>query len=318
MYHIIVNPASRSGRGLKYWNIIEPVLKEKNIAFQVYFSKAVGHTTVLVQEITSAVKQSSTEIHLIILGGDGTVNEAIQGIERFENVSFSYIPTGSSNDLARDLKIPRDPLTALDEILNVTHSRILDIGRLHYERAYQNGEKAIISDRYFSVSSGIGFDAAVCEEALSSKIKDVLNKCGLGKLTYLGIAVKQLLTAKYISGTLSLDDAPPIPLDRLFFVASMIHQYEGGGFCFCPTADDSDGYLDLCVVTSMPKLKMLFVLPTAFKGKHYRFHGIDSYRAKKITIQTSSPLWVHTDGEVKAKADLIHLSCVPNMLHFIY
>lgn len=318
MYHIIVNPASRSGRGLKYWNIIEPILKEKCIDFQVYFSKAIGHTTTLVQEITSAAKQSSNQIHLIILGGDGTVNEALQGIECFENVSFSYIPTGSSNDLARDLKIPRDPLAALDEILNMAHVRVLDIGRLHYERAYQNGENVIVGDRYFSVSSGIGFDAAVCEEALSSKIKDVLNKCGLGKLTYLGIAVKQLLTAKYISGTLFLDDLPPLPLDRLFFIATMIHQYEGGGFCFCPSADDSDGYLDLCVVTRLPKLKMLFVLPTAFKGKHYRFNGIDSYRAKKVTIQTSAPLWVHTDGEVKVKADLIHLNCIPDKLKFIY
>lgn len=306
MYHIIVNPASRSGKGLKIWKqCVEPELKKQQLPYRAYFSQKAGDVAVLANEITSDM--GAEKLYLIVLGGDGTVNEALQGIVFSENLVMGYIPTGSSNDLARDLKIPKEPLKALDKILLHGKPVPMDIGLV----TFPHGR------RYFAVSCGIGFDAAVCEEALHSKMKTVLNKIGLGKLTYLGIALKQLIASKSNSCEITLDGKEPIRLPNLLFLASMIHRYEGGGFKFCPQADYRDGLLDICTVGKIPKLLILFALPTAFFGKHYMFRGIYHYRAQKVTVRTSLPLCLHTDGEVASHTEVITVECQKQKLMFI-
>lgn len=306
MYYIIVNPASKSGHGLQIWQKLEPVFNERKIPYEVMISTHNGHVAELVRKITS----SDMTVNLIILGGDGTMNEALQGIRDFSKVNIGYIPTGSSNDLARDMNLNKDPMKILKTILNGGVSRKTDVGLLTYADSAPD-------KRYFIVSSGIGFDAAVCEEALSSRIKNMLNKIKLGKLTYLGIALKQLIAARPISCELYLDGKPPIYVNRFLFIASMIRRYEGGGFKFCPDADSGDGLLDLCFVGSLPKLLILFALPTAFFGKHYIFPRISHYRANRVEIKTSAPLWVHTDGEVYVKSDHIYLTCEKQKLNFL-
>ena len=154
-------------------------------------------------------------------------------------------------------------------------------------------------------------------EVQRSRIKAVLNKLGLGKLTYLGIALKQLFAAKAVSGRLILDDDQTIDIENMLFTVGMIHRFEGGGFMFCPDADDSDGYLDLCTAGNLSKLLVLFALPTAFKGKHYRFKGITPYRTKQFVLETSAPLWAHTDGEVSQKTHKITVSCQRHALQII-
>ena len=156
------------------------------------------------------------------------------------------------------------------------------------------------------------------EIANLSKVKKVFNKIGLGKLTYLGIALKQLFAAKKVSCDIYLDDKKPIHLKKIFFVATMNHCYEGGGFRFCPDAKSGDGLLDLCVVGNIPKLLILCALPTAFFGKHYIFPGIDGYKASKVRIVTSEPLWVHTDGEVIERNNDITIACAPGHIRLRY
>ncbi len=283
------------------------------------------HTTRIISELTEKITSKATTAHnpinLIVLGGDGTVNEALQGISDFDMVNLGYIPTGSSNDLARALKLERDPVKLMTKILDGAHPRMIDLGILTYEsdthimsRLHKCPEQ---KSRYFIVSSGIGFDAAVCEEALSSSIKNTLNKLRLGKLTYLGIALKQLITAKPVACEIYLDGRDVIRIPKFLFTAFMIHPYEGGGFCFCPQADNGDGMLDLCVVGNLPKLLILIALPTAFFGKHYIFPQINHYTASSVRIKTSLPLWVHTDGEVYWKSSQISISCLKQRLRFL-
>lgn len=315
MYHIIVNPASRSGRGRRIWTeTVQPALTEKAVPYRVYFSKKAGDVTLLVRKIiTRHFSENTAEnpCHLIILGGDGTVNEALQGIDSSRNVIVGYIPTGSSNDLARDLGIPKDPLKALSRILDAgmspAHIHSMDRGLVKTDSGLHS----------FAVSSGIGFDAAVCEEVMHSKLKVVLNKLKLGKLTYLGIALKQLFAAKPVSCTLYLDDKEPIYIKKIFFIASMIHRFEGGGFKFCPMADYTDGLFDLCVVGNIPKLLILLALPTGFFGKHFLFPGVNHYRAARIRITTDVPLWIHTDGEIIGRADGMEITCMKQDIKFI-
>ncbi len=316
MYHIIVNPASRSGRGRMIWKeVLKPTLDERQVPYQVYFSEKPGDISRLAAYITSHAKilgDDSSTLRIVVLGGDGTVNEVLQGLPSFEHVLLGYVPTGSSNDLARDLGIPKDPKEALLRILSAEG----DDSRIHLmDRGIMTTKNMTKS---FVISCGIGFDAAVCEAILRSNFKHTLNKFKLGKLTYLGTALAQLMTAKKASLELYLDDATePIYVRKIIFTAAMNHRYEGGGFKFCPDADDADGILDVCVAGNIPKLIVPFCLPTAFWGKHFIIPGIDHYTARKIRIKTEIPLWLHTDGEVHAKTNSVEITCKKQDIRFI-
>ena len=310
MYHIIINPASRSGAGKKLWKtIVEPYLMEKKTEYISYFSEHPGDVAKLAAKITKGASATAPR-KLVILGGDGTVNEALQGISDFRAVTLGYIPTGSSNDFARDLGISKDTLAAAKQVFETGSAHKMDVGCV----IFKDGTK-----RYFAVSCGMGFDAAVCEETNRSAFKKALNRIKLGKLAYLTIAVKQLLAAKSADCEITLDDQPAFTIKKYLFSASMLHRYEGGGFKFCPDAKSDDGIIDICTAaTKLPKLVILMVLPTAFFGKHYLFPGITPYKAQTIHIKASAPLWIHTDGEILRKDDELTISCQRRALTVIH
>lgn len=302
MYDIIVNPSSQSGRGKKLWEqTVKPALDGRGLSYRVHFSRQAGDVSRLARDLTG-------KRNVILLGGDGTLNEFLQGAEHLEDLSVGYIPAGSSNDLARDIHISKNPAKALERILSGGRALSLDIGEI----TFPDGSR-----RRFAVSCGAGFDAAVCEESNRSGLKKKLNRIGLGKLVYLGIALKQLLGAGTVSCRLTLDGHETVKIPNILFLAAMIHRYEGGGFQFCPKADCSDGLLDLCLVENLPKWLILAALPTAYFGKHYLFHGIRAYRARKLHIMTSSPLWVHTDGEVPGAFRECTVECLQGKLRMI-
>lgn len=310
MYHIIINPASRSGAGKKLWKTtVEPYLMEHKIEYISYFSEQEGDVAKLAAKITKDTYADAPR-KLVVLGGDGTVNEALQGIHDFRAVTLGYIPTGSSNDFARDLGIPKDTLKAVKQVFETGTAHKMDVGCVTF---------ADDTKRYFAVSCGMGFDAAVCEETNRSAFKKALNRIKLGKLAYLTIAVKQLLAAKSASCEITLDDKPTFTIKKYLFSASMLHRYEGGGFKFCPDAKSDDGIIDICTAaTKLPKLVILLALPTAFFGKHYLFPGITPYMARTIHIKASAPLWIHTDGEVLRKDDELTISCQRRALTVIH
>nr|WP_318693121.1 YegS/Rv2252/BmrU family lipid kinase [uncultured Treponema sp.] len=307
MYHFIVNPVSRSGKGLKLWQQqIEPELKTQNIEYSVEFSKERGDVTNIVAKISSAAKNESNCI-IVILGGDGTVNDAVQGIKDFENTTLAYIPTGSSNDFARDLKLPKSVKKNLRRILSAKAPVLMDVGQVETERG----------TRRFAVSSGLGFDGAVCQKSVHSILKKRLNKIGLGKLTYLGIALNQIINAPKVDAEITFADGKKVNAKNLLFFAAMVHKYEGGGFKFCPKADAYDGELDFICAANKTVPGILLALPTAFFGFHSIFKGIDIYRFKTAEIKTSIPLWLHTDGEVGYKAQYLNFSQLEQKLKFI-
>ena len=300
MYHIMINPASRSGKGMKIWkNQIEPALIKEQISYQCYFSEKEGDLSRIAKELSESVSNDEL-LQIIVLGGDGTVNETLQGIQDPSRLVLGYIPTGSGNDLARDLNLPKKPLDALHMILHTAKQVPMDLGSV----TYPDGKV-----QRFLISSGFGYDAAVCEEVLRSSMKSTLNKIGLGKLVYLGVALKTLFAARTVSGTLILDQGSSVKVKNMLFTCCMLHRYEGGGFMFAPKADAHDGLLNLCVVDGVPKALILFALPTAFFGKHYIFRGITPYIAKDIVLESNTPLWVHTDGEVSRMEKRIAVSC---------
>jgi YegS/Rv2252/BmrU family lipid kinase len=322
MYYCIVNPSARSGKGKEIWKKLERRFKDSGLEFRAVFTKGPGHATRLADSITSAERDPSEyPLKIVVMGGDGTLNEVINGISDFDKTIVGYIPIGSSNDFSRDLDFSRNQQDIIDRIIKGEVYRTLDLGRLIFNsmtkpmsRLHDEGISKI---RMFDVSAGMGFDAAVCEEALSSGTKNFLNKLGLGKLTYGSIAIRQLVKARKIPCDIELDNGTTLHLDHFLFVAAMIHRYEGGGFNFAPNADLTDGLFDLCVIGDMSKPAMFRALPFAYFGKHYGFKGIYHYTARSLTIKTAEPIWVHTDGEVSVKSDNITMECLQKKLRLM-
>lgn len=305
MLDCVVNPVSRSGKGLKLWqNVIKPYLIEKNLPFNVHFSKERGDVTRIVWELCSSKKEPFT---LVLLGGDGTLNDAVQGITDFEKITIAYIPTGSSNDLARDMKITKNIKKRLKQITSNPVIKKMDIGLVDYGN----------HTRCFVDACGIGFDAAVCQKSTHSRLKKSLNKIGLGKLTYAIIALNQVLHSPKATAILEYDDGRIITLKNFLFSVAMLHCYEGGGLKFCPAADAFDGILDTCTVNDKSCAGVFTALPFAFKGYHTKIKGISISTCSRVKIKTDIPLWVHTDGEVTQKAQEITVSMIEDKLSFI-
>ena len=150
----IVNPASKTGRGIEIWREVEKVLKGSEIEYEVYYTKKIGHGTELARKLTEA----PGEHMLVALGGDGTVNEVVNGIVRIQDTILGYIPTGSGNDLAGALKLPTDPMTSIEHILENKSHLHMNVGGAQVE-----GET-----RRFAVSCGMGWDAAITLEVAGS------------------------------------------------------------------------------------------------------------------------------------------------------
>lgn len=313
MYYVIVNPASKTGKGRKVWRKAKRILKEEKVEFRIYHTSLTRNATDIARAI---LDNFSGEIKLLVLGGDGTVNETLQAFheEDFERVTLAYLPTGSSNDLARDIGYDKSVEVNVRHLISSGAYKLMDVGLVTYNKTEIPG----YTKRYFAVSCGMGYDASVCYEATTkSKLKNILNSFGLGKLSYGGICLKQLLGIERANITLTLDDREPITLEKSFFVVAMNHRYQGGGIMFCPDAVDNDGVLDICAANNISKPRVLTILPTCYSGKHVGKKGILIDRAKKLHIVSDIPLYVHTDGEVKTQATDICIECKHAKLKFV-
>lgn len=303
MYTFIVNPHARSGLGRQVWDELETILKAKNVSYEVYFTKYQKHAT----NITSQITADEEEHIVVALGGDGTVNEVVNGIQNFEKTIFGYIPIGSSNDFARGLRLPTDPAEALNYILEQPYLLPMNVGELSYK-----GKK-----RRFAVSSGIGFDAEICHEAVVSRIKYLLNKLKLGKLSYVYIALHRLFVTTPCECTITMDEKKSITFPNTYFVVMMNNKYEGGGVKFCPGAKNDDDRLDIMVASNVSKLKALCLIPLALFGLHVHFKGVYIYSCRHIDIHTENALSVHTDGEPIFLQHDISACCLPERLRVI-
>ena len=311
MFHIIVNPQSSTGRGKSKWDSIEKICGE----------------------LTS----TGEECTLVILGGDGTMNAVVNGIRDFESTKVGFIQTGTGNDLVKGLGISSDIETLIDSILRNEVVRVCDIGRVTYHnrssildvfthkpldpssemsQADRGADGYPGSVRLFNISAGIGFDAAVCQQADNSKLKLLLNKIRMGKLIYISEAIHMILASPMVGMKIDCDGYTYMK-PRTLFAVVMNTCYEGGGFKFCPDAVNTDGELDLFGANDLNRLNFFRIFPTAYDGSHMRFKGLFADKGKRIRIRSAVPLWVHTDGEVLCKSSCITVDLYPHKLRLI-
>lgn len=265
--------------------MIEGELERRRTEFRVYPTKYRGSARETAARLTAKGVWNPDDV-LLAIGGDGTANEAVDGITSLSDVKFGYIPTGSGNDFARGAGIPSDPLQALEAVLKGEEKEI-NIGT-----ALLGSQK-----RRFLVSTGIGFDAGICHEALASKIKNTLNRLHLGKLTYVMIALRQLFYLEPFILDAALENGEHRSFENVLFAVTMNFPYEGGGFCFCPEADGTDDLLDVMVVSNLAKWKVSYLLPMALFGRHTGFPEVHMERCSSLSFQTDRAEPVHLDGE---------------------
>lgn len=326
-YHFIINPAASSGKGMHIWNKVECILQKEQILYEAHILQNAAEAESLVRNLTgrsnayseisglhnineAAATEEIQECHIVVLGGDGTLNAVLNGIESFEYTILSCIRTGSGNDFAGNMGISKDIVQALHGILHHKEEVLLDYGVITYrsENAVsQSGET--LQSRRFIISSGIGYDADICEEVSRSRLKEYLNKVHLGKLVYVAIGIKQIFTRKSKEAVICMDDGEQLSVSGLFFIVSMIHEKEGGGVPFCPDADATDGQLDICLVKNMPKWKLLLAVILVYAKKHILFRNITLQRCKEIIIRTEVAQWFHMDGETPCQIKEARMEC---------
>lgn len=306
MIYFIVNEHSRSGKGADVWKQLEELLKKEEVPYQVRRTEYAGHAVQIAEEISSLEDE---EMKLVAVGGDGTINEVVNGIVDFEKIQFGAIPTGSGNDFARGLGILETPKEILLRILESKGTKRIDIGSVSWEGC----EKP----RLFLISSGVGMDALVCKKALTSKLKKILNRLHLGKLTYLLITIQTILSMQTADTRVVIDQNRKTLYKNQIFSAAMNFRAEGGGIPMAPDADAQDGLLSVCTIHGIPKLLTFFVLPFLVAAKHERFRGVKIENCTACDLYMNKPLVLHTDGEYCGDVTEAHFKCLPGKLRIL-
>lgn len=303
MYHFIVNLNSRTGKARKIWEDLRQELDRREVMYTLHETKYAGHAIDISRRL---LRDEEALVKIVVLGGDGTFNEVINGARDYEKIEIGYIPTGSGNDLARGLGLSPDPMENLITILESKECMKMDLGCISWDE----GE----SKKYFAVSTGVGVDADVCRRALSSTLKKVLNAIGLGKLTYGILTLISLFAMPPINAHIITDGEDHGIIDRVIFIAMMNHKCEGGGVPMSPVADPMDGKLSMCCISGTSKLRALTLFPSLLAGKHMTkkvFFGPD-FKEADIVLKTPN-IW-HIDGEMCSYNTKMHIECLPGAI----
>ena len=299
----IVNKASRTGKAAEIWEEVEEYLKKNNIEYEAHFTGGAGDATEFAKQATS----TGDKVGLFVMGGDGTLNEALNGIVDFENTIYTPLPSGSANDFVNGIGLKGDALDILKRAFETEDYKTFDIGKVIYEG----------DERLFGVSSGIGVDAYVCLQALDSKLKKFLNKFGLGSATYGLLTVGDIFTMPFSDATITTwfnNEKTEMQVKGTIFAAAMNCRAEGGGIPMAPNAKPDTGYLTVFYAHDISRLKCLFRLPLLVAGKHEGKLGFELLNFDKINIKMKSPMCVHADGEHVGFFDEICFECIPRLL----
>lgn len=302
MFYFIVNEQGGSGKTVGVWNRVQKILDERGVKYQKFVPEAKGYAAVLGEIIS---EKEDDDIRLIVVGGDGTINEVLNGIRSFERVKFMVIPTGSGNDFSRGLGLPlKNTEKIVDMILNSTGTKAIDLGV-----AESCGRR-----RFFGISSGLGLNALVGTEINRSKIKVVMNKLHLSSLSYAVMTVKMLFSMKTSDFKVSFDGGPMQVFDRTIFMAAMNFPCEGGGVPMAPKASASDGKISFTFASGIPKWKCFLAFPFLLAARQDLVKGFFMKEARTVDVFTSEPAVSHTDGELFGRVNKIHYECLAGKL----
>ena len=279
---IIINPRSANGRAGRNRRQIEAALKARlPFPFDVAYTERQGHATELAREAAPRCER------VVVLGGDGTLNEVVNGLiadDRPVNPAalLGIIRYGTGGDFARGLGIPKELEGAIDRLASGS-PREVDLGKVTYRRP--DGGEGV---RYFINEGEIGMGAAVCE-AVNRSSK------GLGgSLSFMRAILTTM--ARYPNQTvrLSLDGAPAEPvLINNVWIANGV--YSGGGIRSAPRAVLDDGLLDVVIVKGSNLLMKILGMPALRSGAFVKAKNVD-YRTAQSRRSGIGRVGAHRSG----------------------
>lgn len=298
MLHIIANPASQSGIGKQRIKDLIRQLEKENLSPTLHLTTHKGHAGELARKL-----QLTEEDQLVIVGGDGSINEMINGLELPYPASVILCPSGSGNDFARGMKISHDQKDLI-RILKESapdHTQKIDLGEVT-STSVDDSYFPPLQNHRFAVTCGFGMDAAICHNMEQGKLKSFFNRIHMGKLSYLIVGLQTLFaTGRSKRPNLQIEaDGKKLQIRQAVFVSVHNLPYEGGGFCFAPDASPEDGLLNVCIVHVPNRLLMIpLLIACLLGGKHTRFTWwVKTLRCRSLRVHADRPMPLHTDGEV--------------------
>ncbi|MDP1545483.1 MAG: diacylglycerol kinase family lipid kinase [Anaerolineales bacterium] len=303
-YYVIVNPTSGRGLGAKSIPQIESNLRESGLDFILVQTERIWHAA----ELAEGAARDGYDV-IVCASGDGTVNEAINGIMRakmagFNSAAFAVLGIGTGNDFAGGTGIPTnltDGLKALKE----NKRRKIDIG-LVKGGDYPEG-------RYFGNGIGVGFDAAVGHEAVKVR-------WARGLPAYLiGVIKTVFLYYNPAQVEIVLDGSETIK-QRSLMISVMNGRRMGGGFQMAPDSQADDGLFDLCIAETASKGRILQMIPHFIKGTQAGLPEIQMKRARTVSIKSLDVTFpAHADGEfICLDGSHLTLELLPQELEIIH
>ncbi|BAQ57390.1 diacylglycerol/lipid kinase family protein [Lactobacillus acetotolerans] len=292
--HLLVNEIAGNGNAKKAFKKITSLLIKENIDFSFQKSNYAGELINLAKEYANR-KHSDNEV-LLVIGGDGSLNEVLNGIKRSTcpDTPISYLPSGTGNDFGRASGLTNKPEKLLDNLKNNLTPKRADCGSFKFPGHPQN-------TYYFANNFGIGFDAYVVQRSNKAKLKKFLNAIKSGKLIY----AFNVINALKNQDTFSVDiqsKGKSFHYDDAYFVTTTNHPYFGGGIPILPEANIYSRKLDTVVVEKPNLRKFIKLFLHLFKdGSHIndpQFHYVE---AEKIHVKTQRPEFAQVDGEVIPK-----------------
>lgn len=278
-YLFLINPVAGNGRGLKVIDKIKNYLLKKKINHHIEISQSPGHIIELVRSL------ANNFTHLISVGGDGTLNELINGINPQLPNMIGLLPIGTGNDFARNLNLSKNLDRNLDLIFNSTKHSIVDIGQTKIIEESSEIEKTY----RFINSLGIGFDALVAK--LNQRSKHLT-----GLFSYIYAVILALIKHKDIDVEIEVGSEKISGKKLLVAIGNGFTT--GGGFYLTPNAKINDNQLDMCIVESVKRLKILRSLPKALFNKLDKVKEAKLLNFSQTKIKLKEPTIVHTDGEI--------------------
>ncbi|MDR0419122.1 MAG: diacylglycerol kinase family lipid kinase [Prevotellaceae bacterium] len=300
---VIVNPKAGRGHGMRDWPTISNKLYFSGVVFTCVFTEKKYHA---VELTVKAVNDGYRKI--IVVGGDGTVNEVVNGlfIQKVVapgDITLAVIPVGTGNDWVRMLGIPR---TYNDAVSSICAERTIlqDVGAVEFE------ESMVRQIRYMANVSGIGFDAMVNRRF--SRLKD---RGRTSKWLYL-LSVLETIFKYRAKHFVVKVDGKLFFNGRLFSGASGVGKFNGGGMLQMPAAVMDDGLMDLTLIRKMTLYRFFTNFQRLYNGTIYNFYKVKATQGKHIVIESNPPSPIEIDGEACGYSPFV-INIIPKSIRVV-